>query len=300
MKFNIVKLRKIWYAISAILIGGSIAVLSVWGLKQGIDFTGGSILTVRFDQRPSTIEAERTLSSLDLGSMTIQQVGDQDMSFRLKEISEDTHQQIISTLSAAHGNTTELQFSSIGPAIGKELREKSLQGTLVVTLAIMAYIAYAFRKVSAPVQSWKYGVIAIFTAFHVVIVPLGVFSILGHFTGFEIGTSFIAAILTILGYSITDAIVIMDRIRENLQKSSGAFEDIVSLSLRQTFLRSFLTAMASLLTLFSINVFGGDSLKEFTLTLIMGIAVGTYSSLFLAAPLLVTWNAWSQKRAKRA
>ena len=181
--------------------------------------------------------------------------------------------------------------------MGEELRQKSIRGLVIVLLAIMAYVAYVFRKVSAPVQSWKYGLITIFTAFHDVIVPLGVFSALGHFKGIEVGSAFIAAILTILGYSITDTIVVMDRIRENLQKRQGAFSDIVEASVEQTYLRSLNTSLATLLTLAAIFFFGGATLHDFTLTLIIGIAVGTYSSIFIASPLLVSWDIWSKKRA---
>ena len=147
-----------------------------------------------------------------------------------------------------------------------------------------------------PVKSWKYGLVTIFTAFHDVIVPVGVFAFLGHFYGVEIGTAFIAAILTILGYSITDTIVVMDRIRENLQKLSGTFEDIVSKSVRQTYFRSFSTSMTTLLVLLAIHFFGGETLRDFTLALIIGITVGTYSSIFIASPLLVTWDRLSRKK----
>ena len=157
-------------------------------------------------------------------------------------------------------------------------------------------MAYAFRKVSAPVQSWKYGLITILAAFHDVLIPVGVFAALGQFYGTEIGTPFIAALLTILGYSITDTIVVMDRIRENLQKQSAKFSEIVQISVEQTFLRSFNTSVTTLLALVAIFLFGGETLKEFTLTLIIGISVGTYSSIFLASPLLVTMERMKAKR----
>jgi preprotein translocase subunit SecF len=180
--------------------------------------------------------------------------------------------------------------------VGEELRKKSFQGLVVVLLAILAYVAYTFRKVSAPVQSWKYGLVTIFTAFHDVIVPLGVFAWLGHRYDVEVGTSFIAAILTILGYSITDTVVVLDRIRENLPKSDGTFAEIVERSVHQTFLRSINTSFTTLVTLAAVHFFGGSSLHDFTLTLMIGIGVGTYSSIFIASPLLVTWHKWSQRK----
>ncbi len=301
MKLNVVHSRRAWYTLSAISILLSIASLLMWGLKQGIDFTGGSLLSVRFSARPTSIEVERTITEtrLDLGSIIIQPVGTEDIQFRMRTLTEAEHQQIFSALKSKYPSAQELRFDAIGPVVGEELRQKSVQGLVIVLLAIMAYVAYVFRKVSAPVASWKYGAITIFTAFHDIIVPLGVFSVLGHFKGIEVGTAFIAAILTIMGYSITDTIVVMDRIRENLQKRTGAFKDIVEVSVEQTYLRSLNTSIATLLTLIAIFLFGGPSLHDFTLTLIIGISVGTYSSIFVASPMLVSWDLWSKKRSIR-
>jgi len=298
MKYNVITLRPAWYVLSGLMIGLSIAFLAVWGLKQGIDFTGGSLYVARFNPRPSPVELEQVLqtSNLNLGSVVIQPVGDQDTQLRLRNLNEEEHQKLFQALKTKYPSATELRFDAIGPVIGEELRNKSIRGLAIVLAAIMLYVAYVFRKVSAPVQSWKYGLVTIFTAFHDVIVPVGVFSFLGHFYGVEIGTPFVAAILTIMGYSITDTIVVMDRIRENLQKTSGTFEEIVSNSVRQTYFRSFSTSMATLLTLFAIHFFGGESLRDFTLALIIGIAVGTYSSIFIASPLLVTWNKWTRRK----
>ncbi|MEO5927518.1 MAG: protein translocase subunit SecF [Patescibacteria group bacterium] len=297
MTFNILKYRPLWFGISFSAVCLSLVFYAMWGLKLGIDFTGGSSLTVRFEgQRPSPTDAQDAIKEFDLGGMTVQPIDTMDMSFRLQTVNEETHQQVLQKLSATYGTTTELEFKSIGPSVGDELREKSIYALIVSFLAIMAYIAWAFRKVSAPVQSWKYGVVTIMQAFRDIMIPIGVFSFLGHFYGVEVGTPFIAAILTVLGYSITDCIVVMDRVRENLQRHSGTFAEIVERSIHQTLLRSFNTSMATLLTLFSIFFFGGASLHEFTLALIIGIVVGTYSSIFISAPTLVTWNSWVQKR----
>lgn len=296
---NIIGLRRAWYVLSGVLVGGSLVLVAVFGLKQGIDFTGGSLLSVRFSTRPTPVEAEASLSKLGLGEIVIQPVGDTDMNFRLKTLDESTHQQIISALNASYGTTTELQFNSIGPSIGAELRTKSVTALGIIFLAILAYVAWAFRKVSAPIQSWKYGVITIITAFHDVALPLGAFALLGHYTNVEIGTPFIAAILTIMGYSINDTIVVLDRVRENLQKTSGTFEEIVERSVQQTKLRSLNTSMTTLLAMTAVYFFGGASIKDFSLALIVGIATGTYSSIFIASPLLVTWNWWDHKKASR-
>jgi len=300
MKYNIITLRPVWYIFSGLMIGASIVFLAMWGLKQGIDFTGGSLLAVSFEKQPTLTEAQQALdlTKLDLGEVVIQPVGTTDMQFRLKNLTEEQHQTILSALKTKFGAVTELRFDAIGPVVGQELRQKSIRGLIIALLAIMIYVAFAFRKVSFPVQSWKYGLATIVAAFHDVMVPIGVFALLGHFYDYEIGTTFIAAILTILGYSITDTIVVADRVRENLQKKTGTFEEIVAMSVRQTLLRSFSTSMATILTLAAIFFFGGASLHEFTLTLIIGIAVGTYSSIFIAPPLLVTWNNLSRKKGK--
>ena len=296
---NVITLRPVWYVLSGVMIGLSIIFLAVWGLRQGIDFTGGSLLAVKFNTRPVTTEVQQVFdkASLNVGAIVTQPVGDREMQFRLRHLDEVEHQRMLQALKKKYPEVVELRFDAIGPVIGQELRQKSIQGLIIVLVAIMIYVAYVFRKVSVPVKSWKYGLVTIFTAFHDVIVPVGVFAFLGHFYHVEIGTPFVAAILTILGYSITDTIVVMDRIRENLQKVSGSFEDIVAKSVRQTYFRSFSTSMATLLTLFAIHFFGGESLRDFTLALIIGIAVGTYSSIFIASPLLVTWDRLAKRKS---
>lgn len=300
MKIPVVKYRYLWYFLSAAAIITSLIFLGAWKLNQGIEFTGGTLMAVRFENRPATTEIQDALSQVDgdVGTAIVQLADDTDAQVRLKPISEDLHQAILSRLREDFGNVEELRYDSIGPVIGEELRSKSLRGLLIVLLAILIYVAYAFRKVSAPVASWKYGLITILAAFHDVLIPLGVFAFLGKFYGTEIGTPFIAALLTILGYSITDTIVVMDRVRENLQKKSAAFSEIVQESVEQTFFRSFNTSVTTLLALVAIYLFGGDTLKEFTLTLIIGISVGTYSSIFIASPLLVTLERW-KKRSTR-
>ncbi|MCC6563328.1 protein translocase subunit SecF [Candidatus Uhrbacteria bacterium] len=298
MKFSVVKYRAVWYAISSVMLIGSIASFAVFGLKQGIEFTGGTLMAVRFENRPSVTEASDTLNRAvpDLGSIVVQPAGENDMQFRVKTLSEDEHQAVLKGLQEQHGQITELRFDAIGPVIGEELRRKSMQGLLIVGLAIMAYVAWAFRRVSAPVPSWQYGGVTLLAALHDVIIPIGAFSLLGHYYGWEIGTPFVAAILTILGYSITDTIVVFDRIREHLLKSNQSFADLVDSAIRQTFLRSFSTSATTLLVLVAIFLFGGASLHEFTLALIIGITVGTYSSIFVASPLLVSLGKWQGKR----
>lgn len=292
---TILKLRPLWYVCSAILIGGSIALLAVFGLKQGIDFTGGSLLSVRFVERPSPVDVQQVLSGTISGSLVIQPVGETDMNIRAQELDEATHAAALSALKESFEGAEELRYDAIGPSIGAELREKSWQALAVVFAGILAYIAYVFRKVSTPVQSWKYGVVTLVTAAHDVILPIGLFALLGATMGVEIGTPFIAALLTIMGYSINDTIIVLDRVRENLRRMNGSFEEIVGASLKQTWVRSINTSATTLAALVAIFFLGGESIRDFALVLIVGIITGTYSSLFIASPLLVTWNKLGKK-----
>ncbi len=300
--FSVVGWRKVWFWISGITVGASILALAFWGLRQGIEFTGGSLLIMRFVNPPAPAEAAAEVqktTGVNVGPVVAQPVGNTDMQFRLRSLDGNESRAVVDHLKSVYASSTELRFDAIGPVLGDELRQKSIEGLIVILLAILAYVAYAFRQVSFPIKSWKYGFVTLLAAFHDVIIPLGVFAVLGHFFNVEIGTPFIAAILTIMGYSITDTIVVMDRIRENLQKMSGSFADVVDISIRQTFLRSFNTSFATLLTLIAIFLFGGSSLHDFTLALIVGIAVGTYSSIFVASPLLVTWDKMVRGKTKK-
>jgi len=187
-------------------------------------------------------------------------------------------------------NIEEMRFDSVGPSIGQELKQKSVYAIFFVLIAIVLYIAWVFRKVSKPVASWKYGIAAIIALFHDVIITMGVFAILGKYFGIEINTPFVAAILTVLGYSVNDTIIVFDRIRENLPKSEEDFENTVNASVNQTIQRSINTSLTTLLVLLSILFFGGDTIKDFVLALSIGIFVGTYSSIFIASPVLVVWE----------
>lgn len=298
-KTTFVDLRGVWYAIAAVLIGLSAAFLGMWGLKQGIEFTGGTLMAVQYAQtRPSNADLQRVLdeSGIDLGAVVIQPAGDRDVQFRLRNLSDEEHVKLFEALKKHDENVQELRYDAIGPTIGNELRQKSLTGLIIVLLAILAYVAFVFRGVSAPIQSWKYGLVTIFASGFTVLIPLGLYAFLGKFHGVEIGTPFVAAIMTIIGYSMTDTIVVMDRIRENLRKMSASYPQIVEQSIRQTFVRSMTNSMATLLTLFAIFFYGGDTLDEFTLPLILGIIIGTFSSMLIASPLLVTLNNWKNKK----
>lgn len=290
MSFPFIKYSKFYYFFSGVLIIISLLCLFAYGLKFGIEFTGGSIIEVEFlNSRPSNDQISKELLGLNLGEVIIQPTGENGVILRLKEIDDNTHQEITTKLNSL-SKAEEKRFDLIGPSIGEELKRKTNTAVFLTLLAITAYIAFAFRGVSRPVASWKYGVSSLIALLHDIIIPLGVFSILGKFYNIEITVPIVAALLTILGFSVHDTIVIFDRIRENILKRGGySFEETVDWSLNQTFGRSISTVVTVLFVLFSIFFFGGETLKYFAFALIIGITSGTYSSIFIAGPLLVSW-----------
>jgi len=287
IKINFVKYRKVYYIFSGILILLSLISLVSFGLKPGIDLAGGSIVDLNFkDSRPSNEQIEEKLKDFNLGEIVIQPVGDKEVIIRTKDISEATHQEILKKFEGVE----ERSFESIGPTIGNELKQKTKSAMILALLAIAGYVAFAFRKVSWPVSSWKYGLATLIALFHDIIIPLGLFAYLGKAHNVEITIPIIAAILTILGFSVHDTIVIFDRIRENiLKRRSQSFEEIVNLSLNQTLGRSINTVLTVMFVVLSLFFFGGETLRYFSLALIIGTISGAYSSIFIASSLLVTW-----------
>jgi len=291
----IINKRKIFYVISGLLLGLSVVFVSMWGLKFGVDFTGGSVLEVAFSEnRPakSDIETIVAAQNMDLGDYSIRETGADGFTLRSKTITNTDKEAIVTALSAL-GSVQEKKFNTIGPTLGTELRQKAIFSFIVVIGLITLFIAYVFRHVSKPVSSWKYGFVAIATLIHDLLIPVGVFSALGHFYGVEVDTLFIVAILVILGYSINDTIIVFDRIRENLLKvedkdRNSQFEAVVGESLRQTIARSTNTSFTTLISLIAIYFLGGDATKYFALALIFGVTAGTYSSIFFASPMLVS------------
>jgi len=291
MNIPFTKYRKIYFIFSGILVLISVVCLIIFGLKPGIEFTGGSILELEYkDQVPSHQEIREVLSPFDLRE-NIQSTGDKGVIIRMRDITEETHLKIVKKLNErAEVVKAKTSFQSIGPMIGKELKHKTNIVILLALVAILLYMTFAFRKVSYPVKSWQYGIAGIIALFHDVLIPIGVFSVLGKFYGIQVTIPIITALLTIFGYSINDTVVVFDRIRENLLKRTDMdFEGTVDRSLNETLTRSISTSFTTLLVLFAIFFFGGETLKYFSLALIIGIAAGTYSSIFLASPMLVFW-----------
>ncbi len=296
----IVKYKNYFLLFSLALVVASIVVISVFGLKFGIDFTGGSLVEASFGEgeRPSIEFLAVTFEKENFGNVLIQPTDDNGYIIRMRNLEEGEHERVAGILS---GNgklaITEKRFDSIGPVVGTELRRKSYSAIALVMLLIVIYITFAFRKVSKPVNSWKYGLIAIITLAHDVIVPTGFFVLYGKFTGAEIDILFVTALLAILGFSIHDTIVVFDRIRENLRKtnSGNSFADTVGKSLSQTFTRSVNTSLTVAFTLLALILLGGDSVHSFAIVLLVGIIAGTYSSVFLASPLLVVFGGFKRE-----
>lgn len=310
--FNFTKYSRYYYAISIILVVASLATLFFFPLdgkvhlKFGIEFVGGSNMQVEFKdasgkagQRPTNEAINNALKSFNLGDITVQPTGENGAILKFKGVDETTHQQMLAELNKL-SPVSEKSFQYVGPSIGQELRNKTQVAIALALLAITIYIAFAFRKVSKPVNSWKYGVASLIALSHDVIVPLGIFSILGRLYNVEVTVPIVAALLTILGFSVHDTIVIFDRIRENiLRKGMGQFEDTVNWSLTQTLGRSVSTVLTVEFVLIALYFFGGETLKYFALALIIGITAGAYSSIFIASPLLVSWYKRGLKKEQK-
>ena len=286
---NFTKYFKFYNIFSGLLLFSAIFLLFAIGLNFSIDFTGGSILEIEFEKRPENPVIQEKLKDLNLGEITIQPTGDRGVILRIKEINEASHQEILSKLGEI-SNVREQRFENIGPVVGKELRQKTITLIIVSLLSLLIYITIAFSKVSRPISSWQYGVISILTLSFDVLVAIGIFTLLEKFYQVQLSVPIVTALLTILGYTINDKVIVFDRIRENILKGQKkTFEETVNFSLNQTLTRSLSTGTCTLLVLLFIFFFGGETLKYFSLILIVGIVVGTYSSLFLATPLLVVW-----------
>ncbi|OHA18725.1 MAG: protein-export membrane protein SecF [Candidatus Taylorbacteria bacterium RIFCSPHIGHO2_01_FULL_46_22b] len=297
----IVQHRKWFYAVSIILVILSVAAMFVWGFNLGIDFKGGSLLEVTYTtERPALSDVQEAVATVIGGEPSVRSIGDAGYIIRMRSLTEPERQQIIAALSADKQQFTEDRFDSIGPLLGAESARKSLISIVLVLVMIILFIAFAFRKVSEPVSSWKYGLIAVIALAHDVIIPTGVFVLLGYFNPtIEIDSLFVTAILVILGFSVHDTIVVFDRVRENLRLSrKEPFDQIVGKSISQTFTRSINTSLTVVFSLIVLYFVGGVATHNFTLALLIGIVAGTYSSIFLGSPLLVTVEKWQHRKQK--
>ncbi|MCH7604389.1 protein translocase subunit SecF [Patescibacteria group bacterium] len=288
---DFIRLSNVYLFLSGILIVASVISIVTFGLQLGIDFTGGSILEAEYlGTRPSNKEIQDNLSGLELGSIHVQPTGERGVIIRMRDISEDMHQQVLSRLTKDTEGLQERRFESIGPVIGKELQGKTFTIVIFSFLAIVLYVTFAFRRVVKPIRSWNWSVAALVALIHDVLITLGILSVFGKLQGLQIQIPVLVALLTVIGYSINDTVVVFDRIRENIIRKIGFdFADTVNQSLRQTLSRSVNTSLTTLIVLVALFVFGGGTLKDFSLTLIIGVIIGTYSSLFVAPIILVKW-----------
>lgn len=283
----------IMFAVSVVLVAASLVFLLRYGLNLGVDFTGGSVLDVQFQQRPvasDVIVQLRKLTMPALKELTVSPTGSNGFVLKSGTLTEEQHQLILQQLRTnfPKAGLTESSFDSVGPAIGQELESKAIWAVIMVLAAVIVYIALVFRAMRRVLSPWAMGFAAITALAHDVIIPLGVFAVLGHFLDVQVTGVFVAAILTILGYSVSDTVVVFDRVRENIIRGvKGTFAEIVHLSVMQTLVRSINTTLTVLISLIAILLFGGASIRYFALALIMGIAFGAYSSVSIASPLLV-------------
>lgn len=298
---NISKNLKYFFYLPASLSVVAVLAIALWGLRPGIDLSGGSLLQVSYaGARPPVEQIEAIAAPLNFGELRVQPSGEQSYIIRTRALSNEEKNDLEAVLGGL-GQMHEDQFTSVGPVIGAELLEKAWIAIALVVLCIIAFIAFAFRGVSKPVASWKYGIVAIVTLLHDILIPTGLFAILGHFAGAEVDSLFIVALLTILGISINDTIVVFDRIRENLRLNEEksrheAFDEVVGRSIMQTLARSINTSLTVVIVLGALLFLGPETTRTFALTLIVGMIAGTYSSIFLASPLLVAWQKWSAKK----
>lgn len=288
--------KKIWFGISlAIIIPGVISMI-LWGLRLGIDFTGGSVIEVQGTQNDQKVI--ELVKKDGVQDPVTQKLGGDSLSVRSKQISEDMHRKVVKDLQDQL-HVKETSFETVGPTVSADITFKAFELIAAASVLIVLFLAYSFRKVPKPVSSWQFGVCAIIALLHDVLVMLGVFSILGHFLNIEIDSMFVVAALTVIGFSVHDTIVVFDRIRENLiRHGSSDFEQLANQSVLETFSRSLNTSFLTFLVLLTLYLLGGESTKIFVLALLVGIATGTYSSIFNASPMLVVWQNFKNKRSK--
>ena len=287
--------RKVWYTISLIAIVPGVISLILFGLKLGIDFTGGTLWELEFNRTVTTEEVRDVLARGGYEDPVIQLSDEHGLNnnvaiIRIKELPESSPQKALieDDFRASVGDFTELQISTVGSSVGNEIRNRAILAVAIASVGILLYIAYAFRNTQNPAL---YGFAAIVAMLHDVLLVLGVFSILGEVANVEIDALFVTALLTVIGFSVHDTIVVFDRIRENLaRKAAPDFEEVVNYSLAQTIVRSVNTSITVVFTLLALYLFGGESTKDFVLALLIGVASGTYSSIFNASQILVSWD----------
>lgn len=291
----IIKYKKAFVFISIALVVLAIGAIGYFGLNFGIDFKGGAMTEVEYIQvRPAQSIAEENIKTTAVGQALVQPIGIMGYSIKTRHLSISEKDAMVASLGT---DAKEKAFTSIGPSVGTELVRKSIISFILVSFGIIFWIAFSFRRVSKPVSSWKYGFIAIVTLIHDIVITVGVFAFLSYIYGVEVDTLFVVAVLTVLGLSVSDTIVVFDRVRENIRIGNlKTFEEIVGRSLDQVYTRSIVTSVTIIMPLLALVFFGPTSTKVFAMMLTAGMFFGAYSSIFLASPLLVFVNNWQAKK----
>lgn len=298
---NIAAHRTAYFWITGLILAAAVGAIFVYGLPRAIDFTGGSLMQVSYpNARPTLATIQEQVATVPFGAVSVREVGANEVSIRTRTMTPAEHDAVLAAL-ARGASTTELSYASVGPALGSQFATKALWALGAVAFAIILYIAFAFRKVSHPVPSWGYGLTVLAILIHDLIIPAGFFALLAHFTGAEVDALFVTALLALLGYSVNDTIVIFDRIREHLahnqrENVKESFEQTVGKSISETMIRSINTSFTVVLALVALVVFGAVATRNFALVMLVGVIAGTYSSILLAAPLLVPLSHWFLKK----
>lgn len=297
----VIKYKNLFIGLSVFFATVAIVAVATFGLPLGIDFKGGSALEIRYDNvRPATTVVADAVEGAGFTNSLVQPIGEHGYMIQTREITDAERAHIVAAVQQAtpEQKVTQTSFTSIGPSVGTELKQKSIASIILVLIAIILFVAYAFRKVSEPVSSWRYGIAVIIALIHDIIIPIGAFAILGNFMGAQVDTLFIVALLTTLGLSISDTIVVFDRVREHLNgpKAKMPFPELVGESLSETFARSINTSVVVLVMVIALAVFGPETTRLFAVMLAIGMFFGTYSSIFLASPLLVTMQGKGRKK----
>lgn len=305
----IVNHRGLFFTLTGIVVALAIAAMIIFHLPLGIDFTGGSLIQIQYPAgRPALASIQAELAQASFASASVRPQGADSINIRTRTLTPEEHAALLSALtsqastaSTSSSQATELSYTSIGPALGSQFTSKALWAILAVLLVIVIYIAFAFRKVSRPVPSWGYGLTIVAILVHDLIIPTGFYAVLAHYTGAEVDSLFITALLALMGYSINDTIVIFDRVREHLRNNEKTnlkeeFATTVGKSIRETMTRSINTSLTVVLALLALIILGASATRDFALVMLVGVIAGTYSSILLAAPLLVPMARWFAKK----
>ncbi len=300
---NVTKLRKLWFTISAGMIGISIVLVLIFGLNLGLDFTGGARWDLKFNEEVA-VDSEQLKTFFNSQKILtkepqIQKSGAGNYLITIEDLSDEQIQGISANLKNEIGDFEAESYRKVDANIGASFKRKSVWAILAALTGIILFVAFAFRKIPESINPWRFGAVAIIALFHDILIVLGIFTVLGFVAGVELDLPFITALLATLGFSVNDTIVILDRVRENIrhQKATETFEDTVEKSVQQTIMRSINTSISTLLPLVALLFFGANSIFFFVLALTIGILIGTYSSIFLAAPMLVTWKEFVDSRS---